>query len=310
MPQFIVGNEHSFLVRDVATAREGCPPNVTLVRQKSAWSSAALTARILRVLATTVRALEARLGRLQIVLVLDAARIHFAPAVLRACRDCGIWPVLVPAQLTFLLQPLDTRGFAQYNAHLKKAYQAARMVGSDASGDLVLLEFLPCVYSAIRYVLQARQWSLAFGSDGFGCRQAHLGTRVRTQLALGDRVDIASTQPADEQVKACVPRRSSILPSAVWSVYDEDPPRPSAFRLGPAKRSVVSLGLTAPPLMLGPRPRQEVRAVRAARGCVTGAGSSARPPAVVSAIGPAVVYGRTRAETARLKAAPLHGRGR
>ncbi len=44
LPQVLVANEHTFLVRDNAALLGGVPPNVTLQRRKSAWNNKAMRA--------------------------------------------------------------------------------------------------------------------------------------------------------------------------------------------------------------------------------------------------------------------------
>ena len=56
----------------------------------------------------------ARRSELQPILLLDTAKMHFSTAVLQACSRTRVWPVLVPASTTWLLQPLDTHAFAAY----------------------------------------------------------------------------------------------------------------------------------------------------------------------------------------------------
>ena len=304
MPQFIIGNERTFLVRDLGALRRACPPNVTLVRQKSAWNNAEVTAQIVRALAAVAHSLEARLGKVQVVLVLDAARIHYAPAALRACRASGVWLVVVPAKMTWLLQPLDTHAFALYKAWLKQAYQRARMTSSSASGDLHMSEFLPCVYGAIRHVLQGRRWDFAFERDGLGARQAQLGIRVRQRLALQGGVDVSTERPTDDQVRACLPRRAKLSPATLWTLYSEPVARPMALRLGPALRPAAAIVADASASARDPRTRAEHRLAAAAVVGASGAASSAGARGAVPPERP-VVYGKTRSETLRMKASGI-----
>jgi len=220
LPQFVVGNERTFLARNMPALRLACPPNVTLVRQKSAWSSAALTARVVREIAAALRRLGARSRNLQVVLVMDAARIHFAPVVLRACRAAGVWVVIVPAKTTWLLQPLDTHAFSHYKSELRRAYQRARTGSANPNGDLEIGEFLVCVYHAIRTVLQGRRWAVAFDRDGFGAKQAALSVKVLQRLSLRGRVDIPSNRPSPAQVGLCFPRRAKVEVALLWDAYD------------------------------------------------------------------------------------------
>jgi len=302
LPQFVIGNERTLLVRDLAALRGSCPRNVTLVRQKSAWSSAAVTARIVRELAVAVGSVRARLGDFQLVLLLDAARIHYAPAVLRACRAVGVWLVIIPAKMTWLLQPLDTHAFAQYKAHLLKAYQAARIGSASASGDVDIAEFLPCVYSAVRAVLQGRRWATAFERDGLGLRQSALSHSVQARLQLQAPLQVPSCRPSDEQVRLCLPRRAKVLPASLWNLYGDAAGRLALSSAAAAPRTLAPAGPVGASSGRAPRTRAEHRRAAgvAAAAAASTALSSTRRGAAVEA---PVVYGRTRAHTRALKSA-------
>ena len=113
MPQFIIGNERTFLVRSIAALRAACPGNIMLVRQNSAWNNDVLCATIVRRLAAVLAPYTATV---QPILFLDAVRLHTTPRVLRACATAGIWPIVVPALMTWLLQPLDTDAFLPFSS--------------------------------------------------------------------------------------------------------------------------------------------------------------------------------------------------
>ena len=169
LPQVIIGNEHTFLKAGFADLQAACPANVRLIRQKSAWNDQALCASIVRWLGM---ALAPHMDRVQPILLLDAVPLHTAKNVLSACSRYRIWPIIVPAKLTWLVQPLDTSAFHLYKAFLKRAYHRAR--ASSPSGDVSLAGFLLCVYETIRSILQGRRWSSAFDQDEFGSHQQRL----------------------------------------------------------------------------------------------------------------------------------------
>ena len=302
LPQYIIGNEHTLLVRDLAVLLGDCPPNVKLLRQKSAWNNAALTARIIRDLAGCVASLGADVGGFQVVLVLDAAKIHFTPQVLLACRAVGVWLVVVPAGLTWLLQPLDTHAFALYKAHLLGAYQVARTGSADPSGDVDIRAFLACVYATIRKVLQGTRWALAFDRDGFGSRQSALSLRVLRRLECEGPLGAPSSRPSVEQVQLCLPKRAKAAPAAVLSLCDGrmsvTAPMGGAGR--PAGLALALVG-GAPPAGV---PNTRLRCKQSA-GAVAVAGPSAAAASIgarAEVAGP-VVYGKTRSQTRMLKMA-------
>ena len=95
------------------------------------------------------------MGGYQPVLPLDTVKFHYGQTVLAACRRAGIWVILVPPRLTWLLQPLDTSAFHPFKVALAQAYLRAR--ASTADGQTSLSDFIPCICTAIRTILQGRQ---------------------------------------------------------------------------------------------------------------------------------------------------------
>ena len=252
LPQIIIGNFATFHAADFAMLQSRCPPNVTLVRQKSAWNNDRLCAYIVRRLAL---ALRAHINELQPVLLLDAVRLHTTTAVLAACNGARIWPVLVPARMTWLLQPLDTHAFQTYKAHLRARYQSAR--ADLGAGDLSTSQFLECICAAIRHVLQGTRWDSAFDQDGFGNTQTQLSSFVMRHLHIVASPDIQALRPSIEQLSCCFPRRATIPEAALWRPFSPLPV-PKALPVMPSRRSEVRFGL-AVPLMRPGRTRADHR---------------------------------------------------
>ena len=65
------------------------------------------------------RAMDEELGMRGLSLLMEAARAHVAPSVLRACSNAGIQVIAAPAHVIWLLQPLGTHAlsFGPGNAH-------------------------------------------------------------------------------------------------------------------------------------------------------------------------------------------------
>lgn len=295
LPQFILGNERTFLAKQLRGLRSCCPSNVRLVRQKSAWNNAALMARVVRELAHAIASLRTSLGEFQIVLILDAVRIHYAPQVLRACAAAGVWLVVVPAGMTSLLQPLDTHAFALYKAQLLRAYQATRTESADPAGDVSMGPFLACVYVAIRKVLQGNRWAHAFDRDGYGSLQAELSVRTVRRLEWQVPTTAPLSRPTDELIKLCLPKRANASPARFLGPLDA-----IAGRAAPPTRVLpagVALGRVAGVAAVAV-PRTRLQSKRAA--VVTAV--AAAPCAAAAPSDAPVVFGRTRSDTRRLKA--------
>jgi hypothetical protein len=146
-------------------------------------------------------------AEVQPILLMDTVKLHWTPAVLATCRRQGVWPMPVPAKLTWLLQPLDTHLFQHYKCYLQKAYQAKRQE-TMAAGALNVQNLLGCIYDSTEHVLgDAGGWKAAFLEDGFGAKQARLSGSRKEQLELDGAPDIGDERPSEEQVQLCFPQR-------------------------------------------------------------------------------------------------------
>lgn len=290
LPQVIVGNFRTFLASQLAELQANCPGNVTLIRQKSAWNNSKLCAKIIRWLG---KALAPYKGQWQPILLFDAARLHLSKKVFRACSAAGVWPVVVPAKTTWLLQPLDVDAFQQYKAHLKRAYQKAR---ASAGGDLSVGQFLGCVYATIRRTLQGRLWARTFDKVGFGASQAKLSSFVERQLQLQGPVCIPALRPSEEQVAHCFPKGAALPMATLF------PPRGRPVsRLGALEGGLGAALVTTDRPGGSAKPRgRYLRLSGIPEATVIESGGD-RAGAASSSGGP--LLGRTRAETRRLLSA-------
>ena len=275
LPQVLIGNEKTFLQSDLGALKANCPANVILVRQKSAWSSVQVSKRVFRLLAEALRNYEREqvhppMLRLQPVLSMDAANVHIHEACVRSCYALGIWPIVVPARLTWLLQPLDTHAFQKYKEYFKAAYQRARLLTPD--GALPVSQFLNVFYDTIRRVLQGNRWALAFDRDGYGPRQAKVSSYILQQLQLEEPPVVPNTKPAVETLQQCFPRNRAVpVPAMLVRAGAQHLALPA-----PAAAQTAQLALQGPALVvarpLGPlalRPRLGAPAGSAALGPVT-----------------------------------------
>ena len=122
LPQIVIGNFHTLPKKAMAALLAKLPDNVHLLRRKSAWNDKGLYAIIIRMIA---EALAPFAGAYQPILLHDAFRGHIAWNVFAAFTRVGIWPIIVPALMTSLLQPLDTHVFAEYKWWVQELYQRA-----------------------------------------------------------------------------------------------------------------------------------------------------------------------------------------
>lgn len=295
LPQYIICNESTLPARSLVALKSGCPQNVVVVRQKSAWTNGFLFAKIIRALG---KALLPVMDTYQAVLLLDTARAHLSHHVFSACHAVRLWPVVVPPKTTWLLQPLDACVFASYKRVLRAEYMAARAGTGD--GVLTIGRFLPCVYKAISGVLESNDWANAFQHCGFTLRQEGVSDRVLEHIGVSTKPDVECGRPGVEEVQLCFPRRTSIATSTLWGAFDADT-KSVGSALG---CEVACLTATASSTLgdaRGPR-RMLTRAMAAARAKAEASSSSWAPPGASSG---RAFPGEASASSASGKATPL-----
>ena len=296
LPQIIIGNEHTFLARDMEELRRRCSGHIVLVRQKSAWNNAALMVKIVEQLWASLTPFAAKV---QPILLMDTVRLHWTPAVLNRCAKRGVWAVPVPAKLTWLVQPCDTHMFLKYKFNLRRAAQRKREE-SMIAGSLNVKQLLDCVYGVVAAVMEDPSgWRQAFLEDGYGARQIQVSDFRKQHLELEAPPRISAERPTVEQVQACFPQRQQCPSMTVLfrclSMQSSLPAPPRVPTL-PAPSSMPR-GLRLP----GSSPHV-VSALRLAPG--DGPRSAIAGPAALAARGP-----RTRADHRRaaLAAGPPSG---
>ena len=101
--------------------------------------------------------------------------LHIADEVIEELRMLSIWFMVVPARVTWLLQPFDTHAFATYKRFLKTHVQDAMMAGDSTP---VILRMVRLVVRCIRSVIQGYRWEASFASNGFGPGQERVSKRI------------------------------------------------------------------------------------------------------------------------------------
>ena len=210
MPQIVIVNERTIKRSGISVVRASAPRNVIIVRQKSAWNNDRLCASIVRWLHI---ALGPHLREYQPILFMDAAPVHTTARVLAACRELHVWPIIIPASMTWRLQPLDTHALGSFKRILQIFYQAARSQAGES--DIEISEFLNCVYAALRLVLANRDWAHAFDADGFGAKQKNISTRLLSYMRM-NQVHVPLTMPSRQDFDKCFPRRSKRASRRFW----------------------------------------------------------------------------------------------
>lgn len=132
-----------------------------------------------------------------VVLVMDCCPVHLSRDVLAAAQRRGIQVVILPARLTWLLQPLDTHVFAQLKRAIRNAeydWKAARRERRMPAADRIEVHG-----EAIRQVLVDSDWSVTMARAGL------TGATGNFRAKLADAVaseDLTPRAPSVEELAA------------------------------------------------------------------------------------------------------------
>ena len=211
LPQVLLVSERLLSRKQHRELMQELPANVILLRTKNGWNNAQLLQRHVKVLGDLLRVHAAERP---CFLCMDAARIHLAPAVLRACRRQRLRFLLIPAQMTGLLQPCDARVFSLYKRKVAEVMQES--VARDPGRRVGLTDSIQAVCCAVREVMEARPWSRAFDASGLRGDQNAVASSILHALELPAIPPIPSSQPTAADLAPAFPRRCAVPYAELW----------------------------------------------------------------------------------------------
>ena len=217
LPQVLFVSEKLLTATTFAAIQAQLPDNVYVKRLPKGWNNRHEHAIIIRLLGMILAPICC--DRSQPLLMFDAAMIHLADEVMNELAAANIWFCLIPARLTWLLQPLDTHGFAKYKRHLKRSYQDTLLdspQGNNAERMILL------VVDTIRAVLQGNRWDNAFRRNGLAGNQTHVSTFIKRNLEFEILPPYPAMPPTPDVLRLCWPRNRTIRPHAVYPALPAD----------------------------------------------------------------------------------------
>ena len=176
LPQVIFVGEKLLTQAAWAAIQPELPDNVYVKRMMKGWNNAQEHAVIIRLLGLILAPL---LDTCQPVLMFDAVGLHLADEVMLELTVASMWYLVIPARLTWLLQPLDTHGFAKYKRYLRNRFQE---IVAGAEERTLTQRMVQLVVETIRVVLNGNRWASAFVSNGLDGSQANVSKYIKQML--------------------------------------------------------------------------------------------------------------------------------
>ena len=220
LPQIILGNPAKF-TRSVLAAMAGSVPGpIRLWRQASAWNSHETMRAVITLL---MQLLGPFLQTRRPVLIMDVARCHIHESLFGLCKRLGLRVVFVPAKMTWLLQPLDTHGFAKLKHCIRRRWHAQQL--QSASGEVSTQEWLQVLCAAVEEVLSFSSWQKAFLDTGILDHQRRVSFCLLRALSLTEPPNIGSSMLQEGDLRSLLPGR--LHWKASWFIPELAKPQPS-----------------------------------------------------------------------------------
>ena len=236
LPQVIFVAAHTITLAEWRDLTANLPNNVYVKRMPKGWNNTTQHRIIIRILGLILQPL---LTTMQPILSFDAAPLHLAQEVLREMTSAHIWYIVVPARLTWMLQPLDSHAFVLYKNWLRRGFTDEAGNGDTRS---FMRRMLDLVIGAIRYILQGRKWQKAFEQNGFAPNLDSISDFVRHQCGPVPLPPLPLACPTADQVRICWPRNRPFYDELVMSaIPGYAPPVPALMDAEPSVDHTVPL---------------------------------------------------------------------
>ena len=219
LPQVLKAKEKVFpqWLQDVA--HHLMPENACILLDQSVWNTQETFEQYLHHLHA---AIEPFMGGRVFILVVDASKTHISDSIAEAARRLNMILVLIPGQLTWLLQPLDVYVFGNLKNRLRDTLQALREAQPD--GQLKKEEWLAAVLQEVRSLNLGDHWKpfARLGMDGSQKNMRLVDDEVVEQAA----VDANPRRiPTPEQLADCLGRVHVPFYTLLMRPYDASRPR-------------------------------------------------------------------------------------
>lgn len=205
LPQVLFMNSSQISAQEFAAVTHRLPPNVTAIRSTNTWTTAEKMKQIFAALANTVRK---HAPRKRVILCADSYKAHLSNSNWQSCAAYGFFYFIIPAKLTWALQPCDTHLFATFKAFLWKKVQQLTIDGNHSCPKMATL--MDALVATIESVLNNTSWTKAFQDLGYCGHQHAVSPRTLQKLDMTEWPQVGHDLPTLEDIAQCLPFRCDI----------------------------------------------------------------------------------------------------
>lgn len=245
LPQILIVPARALPESSWLTVASRLPQNVYLLRNNTMWVSSKIWVVVLRLLRKSLKRLRIQ-RTYKVILFADAFGGHITVASMQAMKKYRFWFVLLPAGLTWLMQPLDVQAFVQVKRFLK-----ARFMSLESATDpvrIVVQALLDCV-AAVEEFFTTRDWSQVFDVLGLNGTTPPTSKHFLKELDWNVIPDFPRTRPTAQLIRKNTPRGRELNPAALAGCLPDLPeasPAHGGVSPAPAGAAAAAPGGAAP----------------------------------------------------------------
>jgi hypothetical protein len=214
LPQVLMVSKKVVSVRDVSTVRETLPDNIVLWHGDSSWTS---TTKMIALIDLLVATLKEKLSERQIILSADCYRAHITQPVWNCCKDRRVFYCIIPAKLTWALQPCDTHVFAKFKRELQQGCLDTML--RSPSGTLSVQNLFAVLIRTITDIVCTGDWRKAFTDTGFNGNQNFVSQRVWRKLGFATPPLVGHELPSLSMLQCLFPKNCIIPITRVFGCF-------------------------------------------------------------------------------------------
>ena len=239
LPQFMIIPENLLTIQEAQDLRNRLPRQVYMIVRPSKWITQDVLTTIFRML---IVELDEFLPHYQPVLIMDGCTVHISHSVLEGAANVDLWLLLIPAGMTWLLQPLDTHAFRRLKAQLR---QRLRNVSFDLWHRLVpRIDCYQVVLDSVVELFVDTTWAEAFLHNGLAPTLDTLCPRILKELRIVSPPICPQRRINIDELTLCLPARRRVperllLEKPFGANIYNDPEPPALPQPRPAAPRVV-----------------------------------------------------------------------
>lgn len=208
LPQMILIGKNSLTAQQKAEIESELPEHIILYMGKNGWMNNNVFEALVKHVARQLAPFQ---NTHQIVFSMDTYPCHLSKESLSCLGQHGMWPHLVPAKMTWALQPLDVHAFAKFKTHLGSTWQRMQLSSASPS-KLQWPTMIRAVTETVQQVICGQPWITAFKHTGLTGETADLSDNVLAKVGLVERPTLTARLPTALELSWIFPKSFLQLP--------------------------------------------------------------------------------------------------